>query len=184
MFISIRRIWKCHFDVHNPKSLYSQTRLTPKNGQIDHFPVWKYRPLVGKRLKFHRTLIPWQHFTENIISQQILGKPICRNSNANSEPWNWPNMPSYSGLENTGYKVPDFKTYRHVVTYKFPVSVSGFWPRFGFSPVPEKSISGFKTRPAIGCRLIVKNTKDLTYQIWGWKSKVGRQAGRQAGRPF
>ena len=32
-----------------------------------------------------------------------------------------------------------------------------FGPRFSFSPGPEKSISGFKTSPAVGCRLIVKN---------------------------
>ena len=35
-------------------------------------------------------------------------------------------MPSYSGLENTRCKVPDMKSYRHVVPYKFPVSVSSF----------------------------------------------------------
>ena len=66
-----------------------------------------------------------------------------------------------------------------------------FGPRFGFSPGPEKSISGFKSCPTVGCRLIVKNifrkkSRDRhfeiiyqgpAYQIWGWKSKVGRRAG-------
>ena len=120
----------------------------------------KYTPLVEKHSKFNRMFIPWRYLTKNVISKQNPGKPICRNSNANSEPLNWANMPSYSGLENTPYKVPDFKIYRHVVPYKFPVSVSDFnffWPRFGFSPGPEKAISGFKTCPAVGCRLIVKN---------------------------
>ena len=115
--------------------------------KLTTFRSVKYTPLVRKHSKFHRTLIPWQHLTENVISQQNPGKPICRNSKTNSEPLNWANMPSYSGLENTPYKVPDFKIYRHVVPYKFPVSVSGF-NFFGrvsvFRPGPKRRFRASK----------------------------------------
>ena len=115
--------------------------------KLTTFRSVKYTPLVRKHSKFHRTLIPWQHLTENVISQQNPGKPICRNSNANSEPLNWANMPSYSGLENTPCKVTDFKSYRHVVPYKFPVSVSGF-NFFGrvsvFRPGPKRRFRASK----------------------------------------
>ena len=115
----------------------------------------KYTPLVGKHSKFHKTFIPWQHITENVISQQNPGKPICRNSNANLDPLNWPNMSSYSGLENKHCKMPDIKTYRHVLPYKFPVSVSSFifWGRISvFRPGLKNWFWASKL-----VRLLVKN---------------------------
>ena len=127
--------------------------------KLTTFRSVKYTPLVGKHSEFHRTLIPWQQLTENVISQQNPGKPICRNSNANSEPLNWANMPSYSGLENARCKVPDFKTYCHVVPYKFPVSVSVlfFWATFRFLARARKG--DFGLQKLSGCRLPVNCQK-------------------------
>ena len=119
----------------------------------------KYTPLVGKRSKLHSMFNPLRHLTENFIFLQNPGKPICRNSNLNSDPLNWANMPSYSGLENTRCKVTDIKSYRHVVPYKFPVSVSGliFLAAFRFFARARKDDFGLQNLS--GCRLPVSCQK-------------------------
>ena len=125
-FISIWRIWKYNFRLHNPKSHFDRPLQVLKMGKFSTFWSVKYTKLVGQGSNIHRLFITWQHLTKIVIFQQDPGKPICRNSNTNSDPLNCADMPSYSGLENTRCKVPDIKSYRHVVPYKFPVSVSSF----------------------------------------------------------
>ena len=118
----------------------------------------KHTPLVGKHSKFHRTFIVWQHLTENVISQLNPGKPICRNSNGNSDPLNWANMPSYSGLENytlQNARYQNLSPCRSIQVFGVRKRFYFLRTRFGFSPGPQKS--GFKTSPDVGCRLIVKN---------------------------